>query len=319
MSIRLALCGFALLLAAGSAFGFGTVNGLGQDAEHEKITRAALKGAGLGENTLDMLAGRALEFGAVGMPDRPDRGLMSESAAHCDNGDTLELTAYPQSAPEAEARLTACRDWIVSALRRAVTRAGDIVLPGKDFIETSEIPEYIDCRFNGKSGRAKCDVLEALGLVFHAAQDFYAHSNWVDRPGPGLPDALNPPGLDHEGPAAWLDPRGTTPFPAGLISGCYESIEEETHCVYGANRPRVRHLALNKDNGPIDPATGAAGPGKTPRGAINANFERAVAAAVADTRDKWAFFESELTRLYGAERGGLILCAIKSDDPDDCE
>lgn len=309
-----------LMLDGGAAFAFGTVNGvLGQAAEHEKITRLGLKDLGFGPDTLDALAGKVLTFGAVGAPDRPDRGLMGDPAAHCDGADHLQLTAYPQSAAEAEARLSACRAGIAGTLKRAVTRAGDIVPPGADDIATREIPEYVDCVFNGKSGRAKCDVLEAVGLAMHAAQDFYAHTNWVDRAAPGEPNALNPPGLGYDGPAPWLDPRGAAAFPAGLISGCYEGFEEEKHCVYGANRARVRHLVLNKDTGPIDAARGATGPGTTPRGAIGGNFERAVAAAAADTRDKWLYVESEVLRLYGPERGGLIVCALKSDDPDDCD
>lgn len=317
--MRLALAATVAALLIAPALAFGTVNVLGQDAEHEKITRLAFKDLGFGPDTLDALAGKTGTFGAVGAPDRPDRGLMGEPAAHCDGGDYLNLTGYPQSVAEAEARLTACRDWITGALRRAVTRAGDIVPPGEDEIATGEIPEYVGCVFNGKAGRAKCDVLEALGLALHASEDFYSHTNWVDRPAPGDTGALNPPGLGQDGPAPWLDPRQNVAFPAGLMSGCYDGIEEEKHCLYGANRPRVRHLALNKDTGPIDPATGATGPGTTPRGAINGNFERAVAAAAADARDKWLFAESEILRLYGPERGKLIVCAIKSDDPDDCK
>jgi len=62
------------------AFAFGTVSKvpvLGQDAEHEKITRAAL--SMLDAKTLEELAGTSSNFGAVGAPDDPVRGLLIAS------------------------------------------------------------------------------------------------------------------------------------------------------------------------------------------------------------------------------------------------
>src|ERR1700750_849593 len=89
----------ALTLAPQSAFAFGTVRALGQHAEHEQITRAALPD--IQPQTLDQLAGRNLRFGAVGAPDNPLRGLTDTAAAHCDGGDYLHLPAnvapYPQT------------------------------------------------------------------------------------------------------------------------------------------------------------------------------------------------------------------------------
>jgi hypothetical protein len=51
-----------LALAAATTFAvpalaFGTIEGLGQSSEHEKITRLGLKDAGLGPDTLTALAG----------------------------------------------------------------------------------------------------------------------------------------------------------------------------------------------------------------------------------------------------------------------
>ena len=41
------------------------------------------------------------------------------------------------------------------------------------------------------------------------AQDFYAHSNWVDFADSRRPLGLdNPPGLGRTGPAAWMSLRG---------------------------------------------------------------------------------------------------------------
>ena len=80
----------ALLALAGAhgASGFGTISGLGQDREHERITRRALacsggSGAACFEpTTLDALAGKSGTWGAVGAPDNPARGLLLSSEAH---------------------------------------------------------------------------------------------------------------------------------------------------------------------------------------------------------------------------------------------
>lgn len=305
----------ALLLAP--AFAFGTIEGLGQNSEHEGITRAALANAGLERDTMDMLAGRRGSFGAVGAPDRPDRGLLTESAAHCDNADYFAPAAgappYAQSEAEAAARLAACRVFMNAALSAAVEHAGRIVPEGGNAVADSEIPTRIACLFTGTPGRAKCDVLEQLGMAMHVAQDFYAHTNWTDAQ-VQTPSPENPPGLGRQGPAPWFAPFASgAAFPAGLISGCFEGMPESLHC-----SDRVRHAALNKDTGPIDEVTGAAGEGTTPRGAADGNFARAVAAAIGQTRLLWQAFEAQLARRYGEPRATIILCAIRKDDPDDC-
>jgi hypothetical protein len=290
-----------------------------QSSEHGKITRLGLKDAGFGPDTMDALAGKSGAFGAVGAPDRPDRVLTSENKAHCSGGDFVGAPGYPQSASDAEVKLTACRDYIFANLDAAVVAAGRIVPENTLTISKDDIPEYIACVFNGEPGRAKCEVLEAIGLALHASEDFYSHSNWVDKPAPGAVTADNPAGLGMEGPSPFIDPAAKGSFPKGLISGCYEGSPESQYCTYNGDWARVRHAVLNKDNGPIDPGQGASGPGTTSRGAINGNFERAVSAAAADTKAKWAWIVAELTRRYGEERGALIACAIRTDDPDDCQ
>jgi len=60
------------------ASGFGTIDGAGQHAEHECITRAALacppgiesNGECSEQDSLDQFAGRTGTFGAIGAPDR---------------------------------------------------------------------------------------------------------------------------------------------------------------------------------------------------------------------------------------------------------
>src|SRR5579862_7678114 len=81
-NLRFALAASALLLAATTAaWPFGTVRGVGQNAEHERITRHALgcglTGIGAVDNcfedkSLQELAGTDHDFGAVGIPDRGD-------------------------------------------------------------------------------------------------------------------------------------------------------------------------------------------------------------------------------------------------------
>lgn len=304
---------FACAVSAPVAIGFGTVNGLGQNAEHEKITRRAL--VDFGKDTLDEIAGKTGSFGAVGAPDNPTRGLMSEAAAHCDGGDFLSSPpapaspAYPQSKADAAKKITACRAYIVAALNKAVEAAAPLSDPG--MINTS-----LGCNFTGSPGRAKCNVLEQLGLAFHAGQDFYSHSNWTDRPAPVPISAANPPGLGNTGRSPWLDPRKETAFPDGLITGCYDGFPESAHCEYGQYK-RIKHEALNKDTGPITP-TGKL-TGTTARGAVNDNFQRAVDAAVDDTRDKWRYFEERVVAVYGPAKGKLIACVVRSDDRSKCK
>ena len=311
-----------------SAIGFGTVRGMGQDAEHGRITRHALACSAtrsgndcFQEDSLDSLAGDPGSFGAVGAPDR-GRGILT-SYAHCSAGDYLDIAGYPRSQAEAQASLTECREQMMSNLDHAVIDAADL-LDDDGNIRSSQIPGFISCVYAGSQhGRAKCNVLAHLGLILHASQDFYSHSNWVDNHDPSRPiGSENPPGLGNEGPASWLDLRQSNiDFPEGLISGCFDNesfIDEASGCVYGnEGAHRVRHLNLAKDTGPIDPQIGV---GTTERGAIGDNFRRAVEAAIEDSADKWATFHERLVETYGAEHGNRMACAITHDDPtDDCE
>jgi hypothetical protein len=277
---------------------------MGQSAEHERITRRALSCDAnrecLQPLTLDELAGKRGGFGAVGYPDGSTLAL--EARAHCDNGDYLDTPGYPQSETDAQAALTGCRDWMGRHLESAVNAAAGL-LDAQGRVR----PEQVTLRctwIGGVRGRAKCNVLQDFGIVLHAAQDFYSHSNWTDVAiGPTGP--LNPPGLGHEGPSPFIALRRDLAAPVGLITGCFAI--PETRC--GA---RVTHEVLNKDEGPI---AAAVGPGRTPRGRENGNFARAVDAATVDTMDKWALLQERLIARYGPERGGRMICAIATDDP----
>jgi len=297
----------AMVLAAGGAAAFGIEapeKGIGR--EHERITRAAV--TDLDQKTLDALAGRGDEPGAVGAVDR----LAAGPEAHCGNGDHLDGT-YPRTEADAEAALTACRTLIVAELEGAVGLAKGLV------DATAESVSLDNCDFLRATGSAKCQVLAHVGRALHIAQDFYAYTNWVDQPPPGPSSASNPPGLGKTGRAMWLDPRAHVPFPKGLISGCVAQGDLLSDCAYGSLVPtfgldlgieRVKHSSLDKGSGPI--GKGVGGIGTTPRGAINNNFRNAVKVAVDDTRDKWAYFKERVRAVYGAD-GEKILCALSRD------
>jgi hypothetical protein len=312
-----------LLLVLGQpAQGFGTIRSLGQNAEHERITRHALAcgqpeapAACFQPYSLDQLAGKNGTFGAVGAPDNPARGLLSADYAHCDNADYLDIPGYPQSQAQAETNLTACRHWIQSNMTEAVIDSAALLKNGR--IDNSQIPTVISCTFNGRKGRAKCNALEDFGLALHAAHDFYAHSNWSDVAGPGPAGIDNVPGLGNPGPAAWLDLKQIVPFPAGLLTGCFNmGLPPDPHGVRGCPN-RATHFRLNKDTGQIDPVLGD---GTTVRGRIDANFAHAVSAAIAETRDKWADFQAMLAARYGARDAALMVCALTRDNPvQDCD
>ncbi|MGH6869909.1 MAG: CinY protein [Rhizomicrobium sp.] len=318
--MKITILAFAAMLgalgASQPAWAFGTVRGDGQNAEHERITRHALScgliaTADCFENkSLTELAGDKDNFGAIGIPDRGQ--LILDNKAHCDSGDYLDIPGYPRNAAEAQAALERCRAWMTTKLHEAVSDAGDLVGAGGNLRDSQMA---IPCLFVGQvKGHAKCDVIEDLGILLHASQDFYSHTNWVDAPDASLPIGVdNPPGLNQRGRAPWLDLRNPDPpFPAGLISGCFEKPPETTHCNYDGGLHRVKHAVVNKDMGTIDPILGA---GTTPRGRHDDNFAHAIDAAIDDTQDKWLTFRELLVQTYGRQAGTLMACAISHDDP----
>lgn len=306
-----------------SAGAFGTVNQLGQNSEHGRITRHALActsdsaaGTCLESKTLDSLAGKRGTFGAVGAPDR-GRGMLT-SFAHCSAGDYYDVEGYPRTKENAQSMLTECRSYMVDNLTHAVQDAANL-LKNDGKISSRETSMFPGCVYKGSQhGRAKCNILAHMGRILHASQDFYSHSNWVDTPNTALSiSVVNPPGLGHHFASPWLDLRVSDPeFPEGLISGCFDNasyLGEDKGCLYGdAGAHRVRHLNVNKDTGTIDPEIGD---GTTERGALNDNFKHAVEAAISDTADKWATLSELLVETYGDDLGRKMICALTSDSP----
>ncbi|MGD0866383.1 MAG: CinY protein [Rhizomicrobium sp.] len=306
--------GALALICGGPAFAFGTIVGMGQNAEHQRITRHALACSNsttdcFEPESLEALAGGKAGLGAVGIPDRGD--LMVVNKMHCDGGDWLDVPGYPQSKNAAQAALEACRAWMHEKLADAVRDAGKL-MNDENNVRQSQIA--LPCTFAPQfKGNVKCTVIEDFGILLHASQDFYSRTNWVDRADPSQPSGpKNVPGLAQTGRARWLDLRADAPFPQGLISGCFEKVPEERGCNYGEGLMRAKRLYLNKDMGTIDPEIGK---GTTPRGLVADNFAHAVEAAIDDTRDKWATLEEQLVATYGDQQGARMACVITHDRP----
>ncbi|MFM8755210.1 MAG: hypothetical protein ACKODL_11085 [Phenylobacterium sp.] len=158
---------------------------------------------------------------------------------------------------------------------------------------------------------ALCAVDHHFGRALHAAQDFYSHTNWTDRPLPAAEVSLRrPQGLGGTGPIPWLAPQDAGPPPAGLMSGCFTFFPESLFC-----RGRTRHEDLSKDRrkGPETPPVGA-----TPRGAVDGNFIRAFDAAAGETARLWTEMEARLLVEYGQTRGRAMACLIRGDKRAEC-
>src|SRR5829696_752834 len=121
--------------APGSAAAFGTIDTGGQRREHERVTRAALSCAGdagsdpycFEPTSVDYLAGRAPEFGAVGAPDSDE---LSDPAAHCDNAD-FRAGGYPHTRDQATAAVMDC-------LRHLRTRFGEGADSARDLLDDQD-------------------------------------------------------------------------------------------------------------------------------------------------------------------------------------
>ncbi|WP_058041376.1 hypothetical protein [Streptomyces roseifaciens] len=308
-----------MTVQAPPARAFGTVNTLGQHAEHERITRAALAcppgtpsdGSCFEPRSLDQIAGRGGTFGAVGAPDTDE---VLSPAAHCDNADHLDQPGYARTRDQATKELLACVARLQARFAEGVTAAGS-TLAADGTVAAREADLAKDCTFTlGVPGRNKCEAVEAFGRVLHGVQDFYSHSNWTDKADPGRPTGKNnPPGLNLPAPSPLFalgsgQPPHSSAVPAGLTTGCFSLVP------LGCSG-RVQHGDLNKDNGLVDAVTGATSSPGTARGKTGANFDRAVQGAIADTRRQWADFRTALVTRYGKERGERAACVLTHDEP----
>ena len=332
---------------------FGTVNDpniLGQNNEHEMITRLAFQcaprtksdGFCFEEHSLKQLAGYHFNYngfpiagagfnGAVGAPDTFDPAPEGPEA-HCDNADFIDIPGYPRTREEATQALQECVDHLRRRFLQAQKAAEQLLDDRKrirqDMVDFDGILRG-NCYFafpgfqlHDLWGRAKCHTIEGLGRALHGVQDFYAHSNWVDRTDESeLPiGALNPPGLERNDTAPFLDlrRRGAIPpeeVPKNLSTGCFV-VPDETP---GSRtcQERVTHHTLCKDRGIIhlDGSFGDVGEEQPRSERYRDNFERAVALAVRDSRNVWAALQDELRGHYGQASGDLMICALVRDNP----
>ncbi|MFC5180454.1 CinY protein [Actinomadura harenae] len=322
----------ALAGAAPSAYSFGTLDGkLGQRAEHERITRAALACPSgkasdnycFESDSLSELAGAKGKGGGIGAPDLGTEALVQE--AHCDNADYLADSGYPQSRADATSHLLGCVRHAHDRMTKAVAEAARL-LDGKGQVDSKQVSLTFRCFFTDTQGRAKCDAIEQFGRGLHAVQDFYSHSNWADTAGSGAIGATNPPGLGHSDVSPlfrlFAEPRPTsTDVPENLTTGCFDKEAaisgEKLGCMGGK---RIRHHVVNKDLGLIDPATGHTSDPTTDRGKVADNFARAVTLAITDTRGQWRDLVNALEQHYPDGRGTRMACAITHDNPTkDCK
>src|SRR5262249_47126073 len=214
------------VLSAPAAHAFGTINGLGQRAEHERITRAALAcppgvksdGSCFEPRSIDQLAGHSGTFGAVGSPDSDE---FNDPTAHCDDADFLNVAGYPRTRAAASAQLQACVTHLRQRITQGITAANGLLDADGELIG-KEVDLKSDCTFfGGIPGRAKCNAIEGFGRALHGAQDFYSHSNWTDSADPTRPiGTTNPPGLNLPAPSPILDLAGTSsaPIPTDLTT-----------------------------------------------------------------------------------------------------
>lgn len=334
--VALTAVGLLFVVAAPSSWAFGSIDGhaSGQQAEHERITRSLAK-AGIEPGTLDVLAGKTDFLGAVGAPDKiggdipnphpPSDPLgLGPAEKHCDNGDFLNVSGYPQTRRMADGELKRCFQYFEQLLDQAVVSAGLLVNANLTVNPAQAQASLDQCTFpfapTAPEFSAKCAVLNRLGRALHLAEDFWSHTNWADfaAPGQGI-SGTNPPGLGKtQIPSVMRYPgAGSAPVPAGLISGCDDSIPlvGDVLCI-----GRVKHSAVAKDNGTIDPTNcnTATTTSKYPRSAIvgpggKSNFVRAVCGAMKQARQTWDDLSFAIMKKYGNARGKLIMDVIKKD------
>lgn len=295
-SLFLALCA-ALSLGPLPARAFDPFPVEGGPGEHRRILDVALGcPAGDGAHCWTVAARDRLEP-ALRRPDITAITLWNP--AHCDGGDLPD--------GRGAAALSACRDWIRAELDAAVGAADRLV-----DADGTPVPVRGRCgAFLAGDTDPLCRVDHHLGRALHAAQDFYAHTNWTDRPLPPTEVSLrSPQGLGGTGPIPWLAPDDAGSPPAGLMSGCFLFFPEGLFC-----QGRTRHADLNKDrrHGSDTPPVGG-----TPRGAVGGNFARAFDAAGGETARIWTDLEARLFATYGGARGRAMACVIRGVEPGAC-
>ncbi|MGW6411435.1 hypothetical protein ACWF95_30180 [Streptomyces vinaceus] len=281
-------------------------------ANHEDITRAALPWEPV---TLTAMADARV--GAVNANDR--RPYFDVGPLHCDNADYLAprySAGYPRTRDEASTELLACVRTSVARFRNAV-RAADGLVDADGRVRAGQSDLSTPCTWDEKPGQAKCAVLEQLGRGWHQIEDFYAHSNWSDRPAAGPVGLVNPPGLGRTDHPPFLDIRRYSAMtdadwtrqarehiPEDLTTGCYPDVDSTGVKPADCDGRVTHNRTLNKDTA------------ASPRAATGDNFRRATAGATAEITRQWNDFKAALLAAYpGHGRGAQMVCALVHDDP----
>jgi hypothetical protein len=309
-----------LLLAAPPAGAFGTINALGQHAEHEKITRVLscsstqAPASCFQQESMNLLSGRPGTFGAVGAPDIPPY-LFGNPQNHCDDADYNVVGAknYPQTQQQAQQRLVDCITQAQQRLSSAVDFASGLLSNGAINAQAgrADVSCNLPIGIRDADHAAKCSVINQLGRALHTAEDFWSHSNWADVADSSKPiSSTNPPGLGRSDVPPYFSypAAGNWQFPANLVTGYDDS--GLTKC-----GDRICHSILSKDNGNIDPNTGATNSPTTARGKVANNFQRAVTGARGQVVATWNSFVAGLRATYGAGPAALMVRALTNDTP----
>lgn len=322
-ALACALAALAALALPGAARSFGTINGKGQHAEHEQITRAALWCKAdaaprecFGDTSMFYVAGGPGPLGAAqGAVGAPDVGLdFFNPAAHCDDADYFDFGRYPRSRAAATQALLACRGYALTHLDEAV-KAAKGMLDKHGRLIRRQVDPVQPCRFVlALYLPAKCEAIADFGRTLHTVEDFYSHTTWAGEADPVLPPELfNPPGLGRSDLTPLFDWNAPPSVPPGLSGGCFDLVHPK-RC-----DGRVTHADVNKDEGHIDPRSGRATAPATPRGKIGHNFAAAVSDAIREAARQWGFLQKRLVDAYGKRKGKLMICALTRDHPEhDC-
>jgi hypothetical protein len=197
--LAISAVGAASLMVPASAGAFGTINGMGQHAEHEKITKVLSCGAEdsvtpcFESASMAMLAGSDGTVGGVGLPDRVTE-IIGHGSAHCDDADYLPGRPYQRSdAARAVKAINDCVDLFGRHMEEAVNAAGGLANGREIIYSQADATDACPWDLSGSAGveigsaSAKCKVVDGLGRALHAAEDFWSHTNWGDRANPDEP------------------------------------------------------------------------------------------------------------------------------------
>lgn len=225
--LAISAVGAAALMAPASAGAFGTINGMGQHAEHEKITKVLSCGADdsvkpcFEAASMAMLAGKDGRVGGVGLPDRVTE-IVGHGSAHCDAADYLPGKPYqPSDAERAVKAIDECVDLFGEHIDQAVEAAGGLATDKGVNYSQSDSTDACPWDLSGSVGvdvgsaTAKCKVVDGLGRALHAAEDFWSHSNWADEANPKEPVIVSRE-ANGKGDASEGDPVYNLSNPPGL-------------------------------------------------------------------------------------------------------